>query len=257
MKQASEISIPIMTKERIQKVIANAGITSRRKAEELIQEGRVMVDGRRVTKLGSTVDPEISILTVDGKRITPPVQKTYILLNKPRGYITSLDDPQERKTVIDLLATVKERVFPVGRLDYDAEGLLILTNDGELANRLLHPRFKVPRTYLVKVKGYPSHQTIKKLRAGVRLADGPTQPAHVTFLDKTNQNSWISITITEGRNNLIKRMFELVGHRVLKLKRVRFGSLTLGDLPTGEYRFLQPEEIVKMTRCVAEKALTR
>ena len=241
-----------MVKERIQKVIAAAGVTSRRKAEDLIQEGRVMVDGRRVTRLGSTVDPAINVLTVDGKRINPAVQKTYLLLNKPRGYITSLDDPQQRKTVMDLVATVRGRVFPVGRLDYDAEGLLLFTNDGELANRLLHPKFMIPRTYLVKVKGCPSPQAVKRLRSGLRLADGPTRPAHVRLIDKTDKNSWITITVTEGRNNLIKRMFDSVGNRVLKLKRIRFGSLTLGDLPTGHYRFLRSEEIAGLIGAGAE-----
>ena len=176
-----------------------------------------MVDGRRVTKLGSTVDPETSILTVDGKRINPTVQKTYVLLNKPPGYVTTLDDPQGRKTVIDLL-NVKGRVFPVGRLDYDAEGVLLLTNDGSLAHKLLHPRFAFPRTYLVKVKGLPDVRAIKTLRTGVRLSDGMTCPAKVRFLERKKRNSWIRITLTEGRNNLIKRMFMALGHPVLKLQ---------------------------------------
>ncbi len=235
-----------MTRERIHKIIANAGVTSRRKAEALIREGRVGVDGHPVNTLGARVDPEQSIITLDGRRIDPVTQKTYILLNKPRGYITSLEDPLGRPTVIDLLKTIKQRVYPVGRLDYDAEGLLLLTNDGALANRLLHPSYKVPRTYLVKVKGQPSHEALIRLRSGVNLADGPTSPAQVKFLGKTHKNSWVRITIAEGRNSLIKRMFEAVGHRVLKLKRVRFGSLTLGELSTGDYRMLLPEEVRRL-----------
>jgi pseudouridine synthase len=250
MSQLSNNSFSSMSKERIHKVIANAGVTSRRKAEALIREGRVVVDGQRVTKLGTTVDPKKSAITIDGKRVEVGVRKTYILLNKPRGCITSLHDPLERATVVDLLGHKlrEQRVYPVGRLDYDAEGLLLLTNDGTLANRLLHPSFSVPRTYLVKLKGYPSRETIKKLRSGIRLSDGPTLPARIKFLGKTASNSWVQITVTEGRNNLIKRMFMAVGHRVLKLKRIQFGSLTLGDIPSGKYRVLRSKEVEKLLR---------
>ena len=239
-------SPPAMAKERIHKVIAHAGVTSRRKAEQLIKEGRVIVDGEVISRPGLCVDPEKSTITIDGKCIVPAHERIYILLNKPRGYITSLHDPEERPTVIDLLKHVTVRVYPVGRLDYDAEGLLLLTNDGALANRMLHPRYGVPRTYLVKVKGIPSPEAIKKLRSGVLLSDGMTVPAQVTFPERISKNSWVRVTVTEGRNNLIKRMFEKVGHRVLKLQRIRFGSLGLGDLRSGEYRVLLPAEVKKL-----------
>jgi len=242
-----------MAEERIHKIIARAGVTSRRKAEELILEGRVAVNGRRVTTLGTTVDPEKTVLTVDGKRINPQVEKIYVMVNKPRGYISSITDPQGRPTVVNLVKHLHTRVYPVGRLDYDAEGLLVLTNDGDLANRLLHPGYQVPRTYLVKVKGRPTPHVMRRLRAGVRLSDGPAVPLHVSFSDKTDKNSWISITVAEGRNNLIKRIFEAVGHRVLKLKRIRFGTLFLGDLAVGAYRELEPREVKKLKAVTSGK----
>jgi len=230
-------------KKRLQKIIAEAGITSRRKAEELIQEGRVSVDGRTITKLGTLADLEKNKIRVSGKLITGNKEKIYILLNKPLNYITSLDDPQDRPKVIDLLKKVHVRVFPVGRLDFDAEGLLLLTNDGVLAQRLLHPSFSVPRTYLVKVKGVPDIMTIKNLRGGIHLADGPTFPAKVVLFDKTKNNSWVRVTVTEGRNKLIKRMFSAVGHPVLKLKRITFGPFSLGNLKPADYVVLPPGEV--------------
>jgi len=232
-------------KTRIQKIIANAGITSRRKAETLITEGRVGVDGRTVTKLGSVADPQINKITVDGKPIIGENKKTYILLNKPRGYITSLHDPQNRPTVIDLIKNINIRVFPVGRLDYDAEGIILLTNDGSFAHKLLHPRFGVARTYLVKVKGLPDAGAIKPLRTGIYLTDGTTSPAQVSFVDRTKKNSWLKVTVTEGRNRLIKRMFTAVGHPVLKLIRIKLGPFPLGSLKPGEYIMVSPEDIKK------------
>jgi 23S rRNA pseudouridine2605 synthase len=230
-------------KKRLQKIIAEAGITSRRKAEELIQEGRVSVDGRTITKLGTLADLEENKIRVSGKLITGNKEKIYVLLNKPLNYITSLDDPQDRPKVIDLLKKIHVRVFPVGRLDFDAEGLLLLTNDGELAQRLLHPSFSVPRTYLVKVKGVPDIMTIKNLRMGIHLADGLTPPAKVVLLGKTKNNSWVRVTVFEGRNKLIKRMFDAVGHPVLKLKRVTFGPFSLGNLKPGDYVVLPSGEV--------------
>jgi 23S rRNA pseudouridine2605 synthase len=233
-------------KKRLQKIIAEAGITSRRKAENLIQEGRVSVDGRTITKLGTLADLEKNKIRFDGKLIIGNKEKIYILLNKPQNYITSLDDPQDRPKVIDLLKKVHVRVFPVGRLDFDAEGLLLLTNDGVLAQRLLHPSFSVPRTYLVKVKGMPDAMMIKNLRAGIHLSDGITSPAKVVLFAKTKNNSWARVTVTEGRNKLIKRMFAHLGHPVLKLKRITFGPFALGNLKPGHYVVLPPGEVKKL-----------
>ena len=233
-------------KKRLQKIIAEAGITSRRKAENLIQEGRVSIDGRTITKLGTLADLEKNKIRVDGKLITGDKEKIYILLNKPQNYITSLDDPQDRPKVIDLLKKIHVRVFPVGRLDFDAEGLLLLTNDGALSQRLLHPSFSVPRTYLVKVKGVPDTMTIKNLRSGIHLPDGITSPAKMVLFAKTKNNSWLRVTVTEGRNKLIKRMFAEVGHPVLKLKRITFGPFSLGNLRPGAYTLLPVAEVRKL-----------
>jgi len=233
-------------KKRLQKIIAEAGITSRRKAEDLIREGRVSIDGRTITKLGTIADFEKNKIRVNGKLITRDKEKIYILLNKPQNYITSLDDPQDRPKVIDLLRKIQVRVFPVGRLDFDAEGLLLLTNDGALAQRLLHPSFGVPRTYWVKVKGVPDSMTIKNLRSGIHLTDGITSPAKVVLVGKTKNNSWVRITVVEGKNKLIKRMFAEVGHPVLKLKRITFGPFSLGNLKPGEYTVLPAMEVRKL-----------
>jgi len=235
-------------KVRIQKAISSSGIASRRKAEMLVKEGRVTVNGQKITKPGILVDLEKDKIRVDGKLITRDNKKVYILLYKPRGYITSLEDPLERPKVIDLLTKVKVKVVPVGRLDFNAEGVLLLTNDGSLAQRLLHPRFGIPRTYLVKVKGFPDPKVIKKLRQGIQLSDGMTSPAKVNFLERTKKNSWIRITVKEGKNRLIKRMFAAVGHPVLKLKRIKFGPFSLGNLNPGEYRIISPEEIKKLIK---------
>jgi len=232
-------------KERLHKTIASAGVTSRRKAEVLIKEGRVTVNGKKVTELGTVTDPEKSKITVDGKPISGSNKKAYILLHKPRGYITTLDDPQGRAKVTDLLRNIPVKVFPVGRLDYSAEGLLFLTNDGDLAQRLAHPKFAVPRTYLVKAKGFPDSTAIKCLRAGVSLSDGVTLPAKVAFLKKTHNNSWLRITVRQGKNRMVKRMFTAVGHPVLKLTRIKFGPFSLGSLEPGEYRIVSEKEVKK------------
>ena len=232
-------------KERLQKTIASAGVTSRRKAEALIKEGRVTVNGKKVTELGTLTDPQKSRITVDGKLISGGNKKAYILLHKPRGYITSIEDPQGRPKVTDLLRNIPVKVFPVGRLDYIAEGVLLLTNDGHLAQRLAHPKFAVPRTYLVKAKGFPDATAIRRLRTGVSLPDGITLPARVTFLKKTYKNSWVRITVRQGKNRLIKRMFAAVGYPVLKLTRTKFGPFSLGTLEPGEYRMVSEKEVKK------------
>ncbi len=231
--------------ERLQKILSAMGITSRRKAEDLIREGRVTVNGR-VAQIGDQADPAHDHIKVDGKRLVPQAQKIYILINKPRGTVTTTADPEGRSTVMDLLKKKKPRIFPVGRLDFDAEGLLLLTNDGKMAYRLSHPSFGVARTYHVKVKGNPLAAVIQKLSGGIYLEDGPTAPCHIRPLRPTAENFWMEMAMHEGKNRQVKRMWEKVGHPVLKLKRISFAGLSLGRLAPGQYRSLRPEEVEKL-----------
>ncbi|MGE5173083.1 MAG: pseudouridine synthase [Betaproteobacteria bacterium] len=229
--------------ERLQKIISAAGITSRRAAEQLIVEGRVRVNGRVVTELGTKADALKDHIKVDGKLINPKQPLTYIMLNKPAGYVTTMSDPEGRPTVHDLLKGVKIRVYPVGRLDYNTEGLLLMTNDGSFAHLITHPRHELPKTYLVKVKGVIEEGKLGELEKGVYLDDGKTAPAKIKKIRKEEANSWLEITIHEGKKRQVRRMFDRVGHSVIKLKRVRTGSLTLGDLAEGKYRYLTPAEV--------------
>ncbi|NOY64147.1 MAG: rRNA pseudouridine synthase [Nitrospirae bacterium] len=237
--------------ERIQKILSKAGIASRRKAEQLILEGRVLVNGR-VATLGMKADMEKDYIKVDGKLVLKPEPKTYIVLNKPKGFLTTLEDPEGRPTIRELLKGIRYRVYPVGRLDFYSEGLLILTNDGELAYRLIHPSYKVPKTYLVKVKGIVEEKDLNKLRQGIMLEDGMTAPANIKRIrmPKTEKNSWLEITIYEGKKRQIRRMFERVRHPVLKLKRIRIDGIKLGNLPPGQWRYLTGEEIQKLKKSV-------
>jgi len=229
--------------ERLQKIISQAGITSRRKAEELILLGLVEVNGKVVRTLGSKADPEKDHIKVKGRLVRLDQPKVYLMLNKPRGYVTTLRDPEGRPTVIELLEGVHQRVYPIGRLDFDAEGLLLLTNDGLFAEHLMHPRYEVPRTYLVKVKDCLEDQEIRRLEAGVLLSDGMTAPCRIKKVRKTTENSWVELTMHEGRNREVKRMLKHAGHPVLKLKRIRFAGLGLSGLEVGEYRHLTGKEI--------------
>ena len=233
-------------KERLQKILSQAGLTSRRHAEKLITEGRVKVNGEVITRLGFRADSQRDHISVDGKPIHKLEPKAYVLLNKPRGCVTTLDDPLGRPTVRNFLHGVKTTVKPVGRLDFDSEGLLILTNDGSLHQRLTHPRYGVPRAYLVKVKGVPDAKAMRRLRDGIRLEDGMTLPARVKLVEKLKRNSWMRLTVYEGRNKLIKRMCAAISHPVIRLKRIRYGSLTMGNLKLGEYRYLTPAEVHKL-----------
>lgn len=230
--------------ERLQKVLAQAGIASRRKCEEYITSGRVQVNDVIVRELGTKVDPAADVIKVDGKAIKAQ-SKTYLMLNKPKGVITSATDPEGRKVVTDFLPGVKERVYPVGRLDYETEGLLILTNDGEFANLLTHPRNHVPRTYLATVKGNLHGSVLDKLKTGVKLDDGMTAPAEADYYDinPDKNETIVVITIFEGRNRQVRRMFEAVHHPVIRLKRVMFGPLELGGLPRGKFRALTGKEV--------------
>lgn len=265
-----------MALERLQKILARAGVASRREAEKMILEGRVRVNGVVIDRLGSKADPLKDHIKVDGKRIRSLEPKVTLLLNKPKGYVSSVKDPQGRKTVIDLLEKVRWRVYPVGRLDYDAEGLLLLTNDGDLAHLLSHPRFSVPRTYLAKVRGVPTEKDLLRLTKGVTLEDGKAKAASIALVRagggrgrpvprgvlpcrrresssglpekprEPERNAWVEIVVTEGRNHLVKRMFQAIGHPVVKLKRTSFGPIHLGNLQVGHYRSLSREELEKL-----------
>ncbi len=238
--------------QRISKILADAGLTSRRKAEELIREGRVTVNGR-IAQIGEKADPNQDHLKVDGRRICPLANRVYMLLYKPKGVVTSTDDPEGRVTVLDLIRPLKTRLFPVGRLDFDAEGLLLLTNDGELAHCLTHPSFHVPRKYLVKIKGQPMEEEIEKLRKGVKLDDGYTAPCSIIPVRKTKENFWVEMTLYEGQNRQVKRMWAKVGYPVLKLKRLAFAGLNLGKMRPGEYRLLTPREVQKLKQIIQNK----
>lgn len=238
---------------RLQKLIAGTGIASRRKAEALITAGRVTVNGRVVTELGTRVDPAKDHVKVDGRHLGAAQPFVYLILNKPKHVMSTLDDPGGRTTVKDYLRGVSVRVFPVGRLDFDSEGLMLLTNHGELAQALLHPRYHVPKTYLVKVKGVLTDEEIRRLERGVTLEDGVTGPARVKKIRKAEQNSWLEVTISEGRKHQVKRMLESVGHPVIKLVRIRMGPLSLGDLKPGEFRFLTDREANALRELVEER----
>ncbi len=227
---------------RLQKLIAGSGLASRRKAETLIAAGRVTVNGKVVRELGTKVDPVRDHVKVDGKHLAAAQPFVYLMLNKPKNVMSTLDDPGGRTTVKDFLHGVSVRVFPVGRLDFDSEGLMLLTNHGHLAQALLHPRYHVPKTYLIKVKGVLADEVIRELERGVGLEDGMTSPAIVTKVKKAEQNSWLEITICEGRKHQVKRMLESVGHPVIRLMRVKMGPLSLGNLEPGEFRFLTDRE---------------
>jgi 23S rRNA pseudouridine2605 synthase len=238
---------------RLQKLIASTGLSSRRKAEMLIASGRVSVNGKIVTELGTKVDPGRDHVKVDGKHLTSSQPFVYLMLNKPKNVMSTLDDPGGRTTVKDFLRGVSVRVFPVGRLDFDSEGLMLLTNNGELAQALLHPRYHVPKTYLIKVKGVLKDEDIAHLERGIRLEDGMTSPAHVKKVRKVEANSWLEITIREGRKHQVKRMLDAVGHPVLKLLRIRMGPLSLGGLEPGEFRFLTDRESNALRALIDER----
>lgn len=229
--------------ERLQKIISAAGITSRRASEELILNGQVTVNGVVVTELGTKADSSVDMITVNGKPLKVSAERLYILLNKPAGYITALKDVQGRRLVTDLLKDVPERVYPVGRLDYNTEGLLLLTNDGEWANRLMHPRHEVEKEYHVRVRGKVLEQQLKRMADGVELEDGKTAPAVVRLVKSGEQHDWISVAIHEGRNRQVRRMCEAVSLSVVRLKRIRYGSLSLGNVREGQFRYLTEAEV--------------
>lgn len=250
-----------MPEERLQKIIAAAGITSRRKAEDLIVSGRVAVNGQTVTQLGAKADLEHDHIRVDGKLLRAPERHVYLLVNKPRGYVTSVTDPEGRPTIMDVVRGIGARVYPVGRLDYASEGLVLLTNDGDLAQKLMHASSHVPKTYLVKVAGKPGTEALAKLRSGVTIElDGKhgkkrrvkTAPARIQ-LARDAPNPWYEVTLLEGRNRQLRRMFQQVGHHVEKIKRVRYGNLEL-DVELGKWRALTSSEVLRLKSLAAGKA---
>jgi pseudouridine synthase len=258
--------------QRLQKILSQAGVASRRAAERLIAEGRVTLNGKTVLEMGTKADADTDDIRVDGRRLHAPERKRYILLNKPAGYVSTRSDPQRRRTVIDLLQGVREYVYPVGRLDYDTEGLLLLTNDGDLAARLTHPRHGVERTYEVRVAGMPDAEALRQLRDGIPLDGRYTLPADVTVLNARRQGTSkgaplheevplrnrregvLSITIREGRNRQVRRMCEAVGHPVRALTRTRIGPLTERRLKPGAWRDLTPEEVTTLRALAARPA---
>lgn len=234
-------------RERLQKLIAAAGLASRREVERWIASGRVTVNGRPAA-LGDAADPAVDRIEVDGRQLAAAGKLFYVLLNKPAGYVTTARDPQGRSVVTDLVSDIPARLFPIGRLDLTTEGLLLLTNDGELANRLAHPKHQVEKTYLARVRGVLADETRRQLEKGVLLDDGLTLPARVAKVRATGSHCWFEITIREGRNRQVRRMCEAVGHSVSRLKRIRFAFLELGDLPAGSYRHLSAAEVAALKR---------
>ncbi|MBI5509181.1 MAG: rRNA pseudouridine synthase [Deltaproteobacteria bacterium] len=260
-----------MASERLQKILAQAGIASRRAAERYIKEGRVKVNGAVVSTLGSKADPAVDRIAVDGHGVLEAQAKVYIAMHKPKNVVTTVSDPEGRTTVMDVLGMSRAvgprqhegempRVYPVGRLDFDAEGLLMLTNDGELAHALLHPRHHVPKTYVVKIKGKVDPKAIERLKAGVRLRqeDGsrspPTAPASASIVRESPANTWLELVIVEGRHHQVKKMCEAVGHRVIRLIRTDFGGITLEPLAAGAWRFLTNAEIRRLQSWVGKAA---
>jgi len=247
--------------QRLQKLIAAAGIASRRHAEELISAGKVSLNGTVVSELGTKADPDKDHIKVNGKLINPLLkarEKTYILLNKPRGYLSSVSDQEGRPLVVELLPPALGKLHPVGRLDFNTEGLLILTNDGDLTNFVTAAKNRVEKVYEAKVKGVPSEAGIGRLRRGVTLEDGTrTAPAKIELLHETGNNSWFEVKLHQGRNQQVRRMFELIGHSVVKLRRVRIAFLTDENLKPGYWRYLSTAEVSRLMKPENKKRVQR
>ncbi len=230
--------------ERIQKIIAKCGIASRRAAEQMMRDGRVSVNGVIITQPGMKADASRDTIRVDGGLISgDAVSPVYLMLNKPTGYVVTLKDPQNRPIVTDLLRGVSERVFPVGRLDYDSEGLLLMSNDGDFSNMVQHPSFKIPKTYMVKVKGNLTKRDIEAIRKGAMLEDGSFKPIWAAMEKSNKKSCWVELTILEGRNRIIRRFFDSIDHPVARLIRTALGDISIGNLRTGEYRYMQKKEV--------------
>lgn len=247
--------------QRLQKLIAAAGIASRRHAEDMIAAGEVTVNGKVVTEPGTKADPSSDHIKVRGRLINPLLEareKIYVLLNKPRGYLSSVADPEGRPLVTELVPQSLGRLHPVGRLDFNTEGLLLLTNDGDFTNYITSARNHVAKVYEVKVKGVPPDNAIERLRKGIRLDDGArTEPAEIKKVDETENNAWFEVVLHEGRNQQIRRMFDAVGHSVLKLRRIRIGFLTNEPLAPKQWRLLAPAEVSRLMRKPGKKRTPR
>ncbi len=246
--------------ERLHKVLASAGVCSRRAAERLMEQGRVEVNGRTITRPGSQVDPLRDAIKVDGKRVPKTSrQKIYLMLNKPRGCVTTLADPEGRPTVGHLIRTVRSRVFPVGRLDFDSEGLLLVTNDGDLARDLMHPGTGVEKTYTVKVRGQPGENALRRLSRGISLDGGKARSSRLRRVktSESSANSWLEVTVVEGRKHLVRRMLQSVGHPVLKLRRTRYDGIRLGKLAAGTFRHLTARELAGLRQACEGAGRTR
>lgn len=231
---------------RLQKLLSQCGIASRRKAEELIQAGRVTVDGQKITEMGTKVDPEHQAVLCDGKPVRLPKNHVYVLLNKPKGYVTTLFDPQGRPVVTSLIKDIPVRLFPVGRLDLDTEGALILTNDGHLAQTIQHPSHQTKKTYEALIQGYPQRTDLQQLEEGILLEGSRTASSTIFVHKRLTNQTLIRITIHEGRKRQVRKMFEFIGHPVIHLKRIAYGGLLLQDLPSGHYRILNAKELKKI-----------
>jgi len=232
--------------ERLQKIIARSGLASRRCAEEMIKSGRVSVNDKIVTMPGTKANSSKDKIRVDGKLISTDTSFIYVMVNKPGGYITALRDPQKRPIVTDLLDDIEERIFPVGRLDYDSEGLLLMTNDGDFAYRIQHPKFGVTKTYRVKIKGEITSKEISDINRGSKLHDGYFKPLHTVFEKINRKSCWLRMTITQGRNRIIKRFFDSINLPVVRLIRIAVGGLELGDLREGQHRYLNKSEVKEL-----------
>ena len=241
--------------ERLQKFLARAGVASRRSAEKLITEGKIRVNGVIIKELGTKVDPFKDKISYNGKMVKLERKKVYYMLNKPKGYISTVKDDKGRKTVVDILSDVEERIFPIGRLDYNTEGLLLLTNDGDFMNKLLHPKYEIGKIYVAKIDGIINLDDLHKLADGVKLEDGKTAPADVYLdsINKTLKESRVEITIYEGKNRQVRRMFKALGYEVKALKRIAFAGLTLNKLKRGEYRKLTDNELLRLRKKIGDK----
>jgi 23S rRNA pseudouridine2605 synthase len=244
---------------RLQKIIAAAGLTSRRKAEELIRQGRVTINGQVVTELGSKADPARDRIEVDGRPLRRSSKPVYLLVHKPVGYVSTVTDPQHRPTVVSLVRSVKERVYPVGRLDYHSSGIMLLTNDGELANRLMSRASHVPRTYHVKLEGVPDGEGLRQLERGIVLDGQRTAPARIRPLGASSprEKPWYEVTLVEGRYHQVRRMFERIGQPVVKLKRVRIAFLTDEGLAPGQFRHLSLPEVRRLQEWNRQRSKNR